>query len=112
MSRLGLVSAGEANVSVSSRSRKVSVSVSSFTSRAHPWVFVQPNASNNNKRYCAGNRNGQNVYWKIESSFNTLRQKLQVALLEITQSNCDVLFALIEVFSLGVTAEALRANID
>jgi len=38
-SRLGLVSVGEANVSVSSRSREVSVSVSSrsraFTSRAH-----------------------------------------------------------------------------
>jgi len=30
-------------------------------------VFVQPSASTNNKLYCVGNGNGQNVYWKIES---------------------------------------------
>jgi len=40
MSRLGLVSAGEANVSVSSRSREVSVSVSSRSrARAHPCIL-------------------------------------------------------------------------
>jgi len=42
-SRLGLVSAGEANVSVSSRSR-------AFTSRAHPWLDV----GNCTLRYVSG----------------------------------------------------------
>jgi len=41
MSRLGLVSAGEANISVSSWSQEANVSVSSrsrpVTPRAHPW---------------------------------------------------------------------------
>jgi len=49
---------------------------------------------------------------KSSPSFNTLGQKLQVALLEITPSNCDVLFVLIELFFRWCYGfRVLRANI-